>query len=113
MALSKKLENAQMEQLKSAIQLRSQAKMMEDEAKTLKEEANQAIITTTSLLGIKEFLMEGVGKVTVKNGKNVSISQDKLRESLLRNGVGYDTANKIIDESTKTTEYTSVEFRLK
>ena len=108
-----KLETLNRANLKKGLGMRAKAKTMADESKTIIEEANELLEPAMSMLDLKTYAVEGVGKVTLKPGTNVSLNKDKLREALLLKQVDYKVIEGAIKRATKTTKYTSVEFKVK
>ena len=105
------LDKLNMKNLRKGLGMRARAKLLEDEASVIKKDANKLIEAAATMLDIKTFSKEGVGTVTVKQGTNRSISADRLKESLLTNSVDSAIIIKVLEESTKVTTYTTVEYK--
>ena len=107
------LEEISEENIRKGLEMRARAKTLEDDAKTLKKEANELIESSASMLGIKKYSIEGIGTVTLKEGTSRSLNKTKLTEGLLKRGVDYNVVNRAIGEATKVSQYTTVEYRRK
>lgn len=90
-----------------AINMRARAKALEVEAKALGVEAKDILLPLMTAYSIKDYTVEGVGKVSVKTSKGSSINASKLREEMLIHGVDIDTIETIMKVATKSwsTEY--------
>ena len=109
--MSKELDKLNMKNLSKGLGMRARAKLMEDEAATIKRAANKIIEAAATMLGLKTFSKEGVGTVTVKQGTNKSLNREKLVEALLSRKVHYKKVTEAIEEATKVTTYTTVEYK--
>ncbi len=110
---SKEMENLNLNQLDEGLKMRAKAKMMEDEAKVIKAEANEMLETSLNLLGLKDYAIDGIGKVALASGKSTSMSKEKLTMALLEGGVAHGVVVGAIEKATKVSYYTSVKYTKK
>ena len=98
-------------ELEKAMRVRAKAKALEDEAKTLKDEANGILLPLMTAHGMKDYAVEGLGKATVKTSSGSSIDKKILVEQMLLEGVDPLSVHRIMDNSTKTWSTEYVEFK--
>ena len=111
MKMDKDFEKTQMGNLTVGLNMRAQAKLMETEVKEIKKEANEMIEAAMSMLGIDKYSVEGIGTLRLMETTRSSLNKDKMITSLVSQGVGVDIINNAVEEATKETTFTSVEFR--
>lgn len=100
------------EDIEKAVMMRARAKMMETEADLLKQEANDILGAMMPVYHMKDYTLENVGKVTMKDNKGSSINKKKLTENLVLRGVEPDDVNDIIGKSSTTWARTVIQFDL-
>lgn len=94
-------------EIEAAIKLKSQAKFLEREAKTLTQSAKDTLLPIMTAYELDVVSLAGVGEVSLLTNKGSSINATKLREALLIHGCTSEEVGHIIDSSSKswTTEY--------
>ena len=110
---NKKLDKLNQANLDKGLRMRAKCKAVEDDLKVLKAEANSLIEPAMAMLDITSYVVEGVGRVTVKEGARSSINRELLIELMLLKGISVGTTQEIVSEATKVSTYTSVEYRVK
>jgi len=106
------MDNESTKLLEEAIMWRAQAKMLEDEAKALRERANNTIGPIMALNELTSWKVEGVGTITEKVSLGRSINRDRLVESLVLQGMSPDKVDEVISASSSTWSRRVIEFRI-
>jgi hypothetical protein len=107
------LRKLNMNELDEGLKMRAKAKMMEDEVKVIKAEANEMVEASLAMLGLKDYTVEGIGKVALGSGSNTSMSKEKLTLALVEKGVEPAVVVGAIAKATKTSYYTYVKYTKK
>lgn len=102
-----KLPKKVQREIETAILTRSTAKGMEIEAKEMTKRVKEILLPLLVAYEIKSCSLPGVGKVASKVNKGSALSEKKLREALLTEGMEATIINRIIKKSSTTwsTEY--------
>lgn len=98
--------------LSKAIRARAKAKQMEIDAKAMNKKANEQIMGIMAVAGAKTAVVDGVGTVIMKQGKNVTYNKDAISQYLLTKGVSAKVVGAAIAAGKKESTYDSVEFKL-
>lgn len=99
-------------ELVKAIKARAKAKQMEQEAKQISKKANEKIMGIMALADGKQAVLEGVGTVIMKAGKNVTYNKDAIAQYLLEKGVSAKVVGAAIEAGKRVSTYDSVEFKI-
>lgn len=103
--------NEGLKEIENAVLMRARAKLLENEATLLKEEANDTLSVLMPVYGLKNYSVEGIGEVKLKVSKGSVINKKKLTAGLLLHGIEPDDTDDIIGESSTTWETPVVEFK--
>ena len=106
-----KLSKSTKKTLEEAIELRARAKVLEEEAKSMTQSAKDTIHPIMIAHDMKDYQLEGVGKVIVRTSKGSSISAVKLREGLLLQGMDAPKIERAIAYSSNTWSKEYIEFK--
>ncbi len=110
---NKKLDKLNQANLDKGLRMRAMIKEIEDGNKIIKAEANNLIEPAMAMMGLTSYIVEGVGRVTVKEGSRSSINREMILEEMLKYGMSASAASDIVGRATKVSTYTSVEYRVK
>jgi hypothetical protein len=98
-------------QLSEAIEQRAMARDLEDQAKTLKEIANETILSLAESYEITKA--ESVqGAVQIKKSTRTTFDNEKIKTFLVERGVAAVLVADAFGAAKKTVEFTTVDFRL-
>ena len=96
--------------LDRGVQLRIQAKTLEEEAQAMKDKANQLFTVALDTSG-EEKLTHERGMVTRATTTRTNLNKEKLANALVSKGVMANTVSDAIGEATTTKESVSITFR--
>jgi hypothetical protein len=97
--------------LEKAMRVRAKAKALEDEAKVLKRDSNDTLLPLMMAHNLKDYSVEGLGKVIVKTSSGSSIDKKVLIEQMLLEGVNPNAVNRIVERSSRSWSTDYVEFK--
>lgn len=96
--------------LDRGVQLRIQAKALEEEAEAMKTEANQLFTIALNMSG-ESKLTHDRGTVRRKFTSRTTLNKERLVNVLVEKGVKANVVADSISEATDVKEYESIEFR--
>ena len=96
--------------LDRGVQLRIQAKVLEEEAKAMKDEAKQFFDAALTMSGEKKLTHED-GTITRVLTTRTNLNKEKLANVLVSKGVMVDVVKSAMDEATTSKESESISFR--
>lgn len=91
--------------------LRAKAKSLEDEAKSLKKQADPLIYGAFAQLGTEKASIDGLGTVSARTTTRTTIDKDRLKEELLLAGVDAHIVLDCFAKASKESTSTYIEFR--
>lgn len=97
--------------LSEAIDQRATAKELEEQAKLLKEIANETILSLVESYGITKA-QSVQGTIQIKEGSKTSYDTEAAKTFLVERGVAAVLVTDAFEVAKKITKYTSVDFRL-
>ena len=88
-------------------------KLLRDQIKRLEEEKREMDGYISSYMDLcdERSVKQDWGTVTRVNGANRHIDRKMLLDGLLKAGMNFDTAQKVVEGATKTTEYVMLQYR--
>ncbi len=98
-------------EIQKATSMRAKAKMHEEEAVTLKDQANEILLPMMKAFDVGKYHVKGVGYVATRAKSGWSINEKKLRENMVLAGIDPDTVETVIGSSTTSWSTEYVEFR--
>jgi hypothetical protein len=98
-------------QVLAAVAKRKKAKELEEQAKSLKEDANTFLEGIMVNLGVDTILTK-LGSVSRVSRMNRSIDLDKMKECMLKAGLSTKKIEWVVNSAVKYNPSTSVQFRL-
>jgi hypothetical protein len=96
--------------IKRAMEMRAEAKQLENQADTLKESANEVLLPLLSTLDDMKVVDAELGTVSVVVSTRKGFSQDTAKEVLLGHGVPVDVISAAWESATTSSSSTSVKY---
>ena len=96
--------------IKRAMEMRVEAKQLEDQADGLKERANEVLLPLLSTLEDMKVVDAELGSVSVVISTRKGFAQDTAKEVLLGHGVPVDVIAAAWESATTSSSSTSVKF---